>query len=70
VCGLHHVQGNDERVFLGFASKPRSTVSPDLASKPMTTVLVGWPQNHSLEFPGLGLKTDSCILVIWPTKSS
>jgi hypothetical protein len=37
--------------------------------KPVTTVLVVWPQNHSLEFSGLGLKTGSCGLVIWPTKS-
>jgi hypothetical protein len=28
-----------------------------------------WPENHSLGFPGLGLKTSSCSLVIWPTKS-
>jgi hypothetical protein len=28
-----------------------------------------WPQNHSLGFPGLGLKTGSCSVVIWTTKS-
>jgi hypothetical protein len=26
VCGLHHAQGDEERGFLGSASKPRSTV--------------------------------------------
>jgi hypothetical protein len=69
VCGLHRAQGNEERGFLGSATKPRSTVSPSLASKPMATVLVVWPQNHSLRFPGLGLKTSSCGLVIRPRKS-
>jgi hypothetical protein len=69
VCSLHCAQGYEERGFLGLASKPRSTLSPGLASKPMAMVLVVWPQNHSLGFSGLGLKTDSCDLVIWPTKS-
>jgi hypothetical protein len=35
----------------------------------MATVLMIWPQNHSLGFPSLGLKTGSYGLVIWPTKS-
>jgi hypothetical protein len=81
MCGLHHAQGDEKRKFFSLASKPRSTVSPSLASKPVATVspglaskpvamvLVVWPQNHSLGFPSLGLKTGSCDLVIWPTKS-
>jgi hypothetical protein len=69
VCGLHRAQGDEEHGFLGSASKPRSTVSTSLASKLVATVLVVWPQNHSLGLPHLGLKTDSCDLVIWPTKS-
>jgi hypothetical protein len=40
VCGLHRAQGDEERRFLGLASKPRSMVSPGLASKPVATVLV------------------------------
>jgi hypothetical protein len=68
MCSLHRTRGDEERMFLGSASKPRSTVSPGLASKLMATVLVVWPQNHSLGFPGLGLKTGSCGFVIWPTK--
>jgi hypothetical protein len=68
VCGLHRTQGDGECEFLGLASKPRLMVSPSLASKPVTTVLVIWHQNHSFEFFGLGPKTDSCGLVIWPTK--
>jgi hypothetical protein len=69
VCGLHCAQGDEECRFLNSASKPRSTVSLGLTSKPVATVLVVWPQNHSLGFPGLDLKTGSCGLVIWPTKS-
>jgi hypothetical protein len=81
VYGLHCAQGDKEHMFLCLASKPRSTVSPGLASKPVDTVspglaskpvatiLVFWPQNHSLGFLGLGLKTGSSSLVIWPTKS-
>jgi hypothetical protein len=69
VCDLHRAQGDEESEFLGLASKSRSMVSPGLASKPMATVLVIWPQHHSLGFLGLGLKTASCGLVIWPTKS-
>jgi hypothetical protein len=69
VCGLHHAQGDDKCGFLGSASKPWSTVSLGLASKPVATVLVVWPQNHSHGFPGLGLKIGSSSLVIWPTKS-
>jgi hypothetical protein len=57
-------------MFLDLVSKPRWTVSPNLASKPVVTVLVVWPQNHSLRFLCLGLKTGSCGLVIRPTKSS
>jgi hypothetical protein len=69
VCSLHRAQGDEEHGFLGSASKPRSTVSTSLASKLVATVLVVWPQNHSLGLPHLGLKIDSCDLVIWPTKS-
>jgi hypothetical protein len=69
VCGLHHTQGDEKHEFLNLASKPWLMVSPDLGSKPVATILVVWPQNHSLGFPGLGLKTSSCGLVIWLTKS-
>jgi hypothetical protein len=67
VCG--RAQGYEEHRFLGLASKPCSAVSPGLASKPMTTVLLVSPQNHSLGFSSLDRKTSSCGLVIWPTKS-
>jgi hypothetical protein len=48
----------------GLALKSVAMVSPGLASKPVAMVLVVWPQNHSLGFPGLGLKIGSCGLVI------
>jgi hypothetical protein len=69
VCGLYRAQGDEGHGFRGSASKLRLMVSLGLASKPVATVLVVWPQTNSLEFPGLGLKTDSCGLVIWSTKS-
>jgi hypothetical protein len=40
VCGLHHTQGDEEREFLGLASKSRLMVSPGLTSKP---VALGFP---------------------------
>jgi hypothetical protein len=64
ICDLYYAQGDEEHRFLSLASKPRSAVSLILTSKPVTTVLVVWPQNHSLRFSGLGLKTSSCGLVI------
>jgi hypothetical protein len=69
VCDLHYAQGDKELGFSGSASKPRLTVSPDLASKLVATVLVVWPRNHSLRFPGWGLKSGSYGSVIWHTKS-
>jgi hypothetical protein len=40
MCDLHRAQGGKECVFFGLASKPRSTVSSGLTSKPLATVLV------------------------------
>jgi hypothetical protein len=57
-------------VFAGLASKPVTTVSPGLASKPAVGFLFE-PQNQGGGgFPGLNLKTDSSGLVIWASKSS
>jgi hypothetical protein len=64
VYGLHHAQGDEEHIFLGLASKLRSMVSLSLTSKPVATVLVVYPQNYSLSFSGLSLKTGSYGLVI------
>jgi hypothetical protein len=69
MCGLCRAQGDEKHMFLRSASKPRSTVSPGLASKPVAMVLVVWPQNHSLSFPSLRLKTNNRGFIIWPTKS-
>jgi hypothetical protein len=70
VCSLHRAQGDEERRFLTLVAKPRSTVSPGSASKPMAKILVVWPQNHSHGFPGLDLKIGSYVFMIWPTKLS
>jgi hypothetical protein len=56
VCGLHRAQGDEECGFLGLASKPRSTVSPGLASKP-----VPW-------FLWFGLKTTRSDFPVWVSK--
>jgi hypothetical protein len=40
VCNLLCAQGDEEHKFLSLASKPRSTISHGLASKPVGTVLV------------------------------
>jgi hypothetical protein len=42
---MHHAQGDEERVFLGLASKPRSMVSLDLASKLVYSGFPVGPQN-------------------------
>jgi hypothetical protein len=70
MCSRHRAQGDKEHGFLGLASKPILMVSSGLASKLVAMVLVVWSQNHSLGFLSLGLKTGSCGLVVWPTKSS
>jgi hypothetical protein len=51
MCGLHRAQRDGEHNFIDLASKPMSTFFPGLVSKPVATVLVVWPQNHSLGFP-------------------
>jgi hypothetical protein len=56
-------------VFSSLISKLVVTVSPGLASKPVVGFLVE-PQNQGCEgFSGLGLKTDSSVLVIYASKS-
>jgi hypothetical protein len=42
VYGVHHSQGDEERGFLGLASKPTSTVSPSLASKLVSSGFPVW----------------------------
>jgi hypothetical protein len=42
MCNLHHAQEDEERMFLVLASKPRSTVSPGLTSKPVATGFPVW----------------------------
>jgi hypothetical protein len=56
VYDLHYAQGDEERGFLGLASKPRSTVSPGLAS------------NRWLWFFWFGLKTRHSAFSVWASK--
>jgi hypothetical protein len=63
VCGLHRAQGDEEYIFLGLASKPRSTVSPGLASKPLARVSRFGPQNRRLRFGDLAHKIT--VIVFW-----
>jgi hypothetical protein len=42
VCDLHLAQGDEEHMFICLASKPRSTVSPGLASKPVASGFSVW----------------------------
>jgi hypothetical protein len=56
MCSQHHAQGDEEREFLSLASKPRSMVSPSLASKP-----VAW-------FLWFGLKTTCSGFSDWASK--
>jgi hypothetical protein len=52
------------------ASKQVVTVSPGLTSKPVVEGF-SWfgPKTNGGGFSGLGLKTGSCSLVIWASKS-
>jgi hypothetical protein len=105
VCDMHRARGDEEREFLGSASKSKltvyqwfdlkttvmvyqwfglkttgtvfsgltlksvATVSPGLTLKSVVCFLVE-PQNQGGgEFPGLVLKTGSCGLMIWASKS-
>jgi hypothetical protein len=70
VCDLHRAHGDEERGFLGLASKPMSMVLSGLTSKPLGRFLIGlglktdsdglsvvWSQNHWDSFLWFGLKT-------------
>jgi hypothetical protein len=54
-------RGQEKCGVLRLVSKPRSTVSPGLTSKPVATVVMVWPQNHSLRFPDLDLKITAMV---------
>jgi hypothetical protein len=56
-------------VFSGLASKLVTTVSPSLASKLVVGFLVESQNQGGGGFPSLSLKTDSCGLMSWASKS-
>jgi hypothetical protein len=74
MCGLHRAHGDEEREFLGWASKPRSkvcqwfclkttwTVSLGLASKSVARVFRFGPQNRQLRFGDMDLKTKQALV--------
>jgi hypothetical protein len=59
----------DATVSDGLASKPTVMVSPGLPSKPVVGFLVESQNQDDGGFFGLGLKTGSYDLMIWPSKS-
>jgi hypothetical protein len=61
VCGLHYAQGDEECRFFGLISKPRSTVSPGLASKPVALDFRFGPQNRHLWFGDWGIKITTTV---------
>jgi hypothetical protein len=61
LCGIYHAQGDEECGFLGLASKPRLTVSPELASKPVASSFLVWASKSQLRFGDLGLKITATI---------
>jgi hypothetical protein len=61
VYGLYRAQGDEEHEFLSLASKSRSMVSPDLASKPLAQFSRFGPQNRQLWFGDLAHKITTMI---------
>jgi hypothetical protein len=59
VCGLHHTRGDEEREFLGLASKSRSTVCQwfDLKTTGMVCESFGFKTTRAISHR-FGLKTD------------
>jgi hypothetical protein len=82
VYGLHCAHRDEERGFLGSASKPRSavyewfdikitwTVFSSFTSKPMARVFRFGPQNRQLQFGDLGLKITATISLFVPQKQA
>jgi hypothetical protein len=59
VCGLHHTRGDEERMFLCLASKPKSTVCQWFDIK-----MIG------LVSPGLASKSVASGFPVWTSKST
>jgi hypothetical protein len=50
MCGLYRARGDEERGFLGLASKPRSTVCQWFDFKTIGSDFLVEPQNQGLRF--------------------
>jgi hypothetical protein len=70
VCGLHYAQGDEKRGFLGLASEPRSTVSPDWASKPVTLGFPVWASKPTATVWWFGPQNHHDGLLVWASKPS
>jgi hypothetical protein len=46
MCGLYRAQGDEEHMFLGLASQPRSTVCQWFGLKTIGSGISVWPQNQ------------------------
>jgi hypothetical protein len=66
VCGLYRAQRNEEREFLGLASKPRLTFVSGSASKLLGRIFRFVPQNQQLKFGDLSLKITTMISLFVP----
>jgi hypothetical protein len=68
MCGLYHAQGDEEREFLGLASKLRLTVSPGFVSK--LVAMVSWfgPENQGRWFGDLGFKITTSVFLVCASK--
>jgi hypothetical protein len=70
VCGLHCAQRDEEREFLGLASKSRSTVSPGLASKLVASGFSVWASKPTAMVWGFRPQNHYDGFLVWASKSS
>jgi hypothetical protein len=71
VCGLHRAQGDEERVFLGWALKPRSMVCQWFDLKTTETVFQWFSlKTTGTVSPGLASKSVASGFSVWASKSA
>jgi hypothetical protein len=68
MCSQHSAQGDEEHIFFGLASEPRSTFSPGLTSKLVAMAFWFGSQNQGQWFGDLGLKITTMISWFGPQK--
>jgi hypothetical protein len=70
MCGLHHAQRDEEHRFLGLALKPRSIVSPSLASKPVAMCFLVWASKPAAAVWWFGPQNHHDGFLVWASKQS